>query len=181
MSEPLRQANRKLTRQLWVFAAGSLAFAFALVPLYDVLCSVTGFGDRKALTKAADVQNIAAADRDVTIEFIATNPTVGEWRLQPAAHSLVVRAGRLAEMKFIATNLLAKPAVAQAVPSIAPREVAEHFRKTECFCFTPQSFKAHETRELTVRFVVDPRLPANVDRLTLGYALYGATEMVAAN
>ena len=61
---------------------------------------------------------------------------------------------------------------AQAVPSIAPLQATQYFHKTECFCFTPQQFGAQQARELTVRFIVDPKLPATIDRLTLGYAMY---------
>ena len=51
------------------------------------------------------------------------------------------------------------PVVAQAVPSIAPSTTAKYLQKTECFCFTPQTFGAAEEREFTVRFIVDPDLP----------------------
>ena len=47
-----RGAHRSLTLKLLVFALGSFAFGFALVPLYDVLCSVTGVGDQKAAQHA---------------------------------------------------------------------------------------------------------------------------------
>ena len=50
---PLKQANRRLTRQLWVFAFGFFVFGFALVPLYSVLCEITGYGDRTQLGKAS--------------------------------------------------------------------------------------------------------------------------------
>ena len=48
----LRRQNRSLTGKLWLFVAGSFAFGFALVPLYRVLCQVTGFGDQKLLSEA---------------------------------------------------------------------------------------------------------------------------------
>ena len=60
------------------------------------------------------------------------------------------------------------------IPSIAPTQATQYFRKTECFCFAPQPFAAEQERELTVRFIVDPKLPVSVDRLTLGYAMYDA-------
>ena len=62
--------------------------------------------------------------------------------------------------------------VAQAVPSVAPITTAKYLQKTECFCFTPQSFGAAEEREFVVRFIVDPDLPAQVDRMTLAYSMY---------
>jgi cytochrome c oxidase assembly protein subunit 11 len=71
-------------------------------------------------------------------------------------------------------------ATGQAVPSIAPHEASPYFRKTECFCFTPQHFEAGQERELTVRFVVDPQLPKTVERITLAYSMYGVQQKLAA-
>jgi cytochrome c oxidase assembly protein subunit 11 len=169
--------------QLTLFAAGFLGFGFALVPLYDVICDVTGYGSRKNLTQATSLGTVQAAEqpksREITVEFISTMPTVGEWEFHPVEKSATVRTGQLATAKFVAKNLLALPATGQAVPSIAPHEAGPYFRKTECFCFTPQHFNALQERELTVRFVVDSQLPASVDRITLAYSMYGVSQKVA--
>ena len=175
MSEPSQaRANRKLTRQLWLFAAGSFAFGFALVPLYDVLCDVTGYGDRSRLAEAASVVEAPDASRTVTVEFVSTRPTFGAWEFQPAASAMQIQPGKLYEATFHARNLRDQAVTATAVPSVAPLQATQYFQKTECFCFTPQPFEAHEARALTVRFIVDPKLPANIDRVTLGYAMYDA-------
>jgi cytochrome c oxidase assembly protein subunit 11 len=168
------RANRKLTRQLLLFAAGSFAFGFALVPLYDVICDVTGYGNRERLRSAAEVTETPDINRTVTIEFISTAPTFGAWEFRPETSSIEVHPGRLYEAKFVARNLREQAVTAQAIPSVAPLQATQYFHKTECFCFTPQPFGALEERELSVRFIVDPALPANIDRLTLGYAMYDA-------
>jgi len=178
-----RKANRKLALQLWVFAGAFLAFGFALVPLYDALCQVTGYGNRRNLTQAATesaVTRTTEVAREVTVEFMSTMPRVGEWEFRPTQASAKVRTGQLFSATFIAKNLLALPATGQAVPSLSPNEASQYFRKTECFCFTPQHFNAGEERELTVRFVVDSQLPAKVDRITLAYSMFGAPQKVAA-
>jgi cytochrome c oxidase assembly protein subunit 11 len=167
-----QKANRKLTWQLWLFAAGSLAFGFALAPLYSVLCDVTGYGDRSKLRQSASVVEAPDETRTVTVEFISSAPTFGSWEFRPAVGSIEVHPGRLYEAKFYARNLRTQPVTAQAVPSIAPLQATQFFRKTECFCFTPQTFAGSEGRDLSVRFIVDPKLPSNIDRLTLGYAMY---------
>ena len=170
----MNKENRNLTRQLWLFAAGSFAFGFALVPLYDVICDVTGYGDRSRLVEAAAVEEAPDANRSVTIEFISTRPTFGAWEFRPATSTLEIQPGRLYEATFHARNLRDHPVTATAVPSVAPLKATQYFRKTECFCFTPQPFEARQERALTVRFIVDPKLPTNIDRLTLGYAMYDA-------
>jgi cytochrome c oxidase assembly protein subunit 11 len=168
----LNKENRKLTWQLWLFAAGFLGFGFALVPLYNVLCDVTGYGDRSKLQQAANVIEAPDDTRTITIEFLSSVPTFGSWEFRPERTQIEVHPGRLYEAKFYARNLRAAPVTAQAIPSIAPLQATQYFHKTECFCFRPQHFASQEARELSVRFIVDPKLPATIDRLTLAYAMY---------
>ena len=177
-----RGANRRLTGRLWLFVAGSFAFGFALVPLYRVLCQVTGFGDQKLLSVAvAPVRaGNAEADRTVTVEFMANLPTVGNWEFRPSQATLQVHPGQLYEASFIARNLTGHDTVAQAVPNIAPGEAASWFHKTQCFCFSPQSFRRGEQRVLPVRFFIDRALPSYVDRVTLSYTFYDTALRVAA-
>jgi cytochrome c oxidase assembly protein subunit 11 len=172
---PLNKENRKLTWQLWLFAAGFLGFGFALVPLYNVLCDVTGYGDRSKLQQAASVIEAPDDTRTITIEFLSSVPTYGSWEFRPERTQIEVHPGRLYEAKFYARNLRDAPVIAQAIPSIAPLQATQYFHKTECFCFRPQHFASQEARELSVRFIVDPKLPATIDRLTLAYAMYDST------
>lgn len=171
-SRSTKRANRWLTWQLWVFVAGAFGFGFALVPLYSVLCKVTGYGDKKELLEAATLPTRTDTSRWVRVEFMSTNPTVGEWDFHPVKSFINVHPGQLYEVSFIAKNLIDKNVVAQAVPSITPSEATQYFRKTQCFCFSPQPFTALQTRDLKVRFYVDPALPQDVDTVTLAYAMF---------
>lgn len=172
----VKTRNRRLVRQLCLFAAGSFAFGFALVPLYDVLCDITGYGSKKSLTEVSAASGTVDMSRRVTVEFISSMPTVGAWEFKPTKSSLEVHPGQLYEATFYAKNLVARAVTGQAVPSIAPSQATQYFRKTDCFCFTPQHFEAEQTRELKVRFFVDPALPRNIDRVTLAYALFDVPE-----
>jgi cytochrome c oxidase assembly protein subunit 11 len=176
--------HRRLTLSLWLLALGAFGFGFALVPLYDLLCAVTGYGDRKELLRASDVTARAdgsAVDvsRMVTVEFVANLPTVGNWQFTPEVHSMQVHPGRLYEAKFIARNQTAHTTWAQAVPNVAPSKATAFFRKTECFCFIPQQFAPGEARHMPVRFFVDSALPKHVDRITLAYTFYDTQGPVA--
>jgi cytochrome c oxidase assembly protein subunit 11 len=180
------RANRALTGRLWLFVAGSFAFGFALVPLYRVLCQVTGYGDQQLLREAATPPgagagaSAAASERIVTVEFLANLPTVGNWEFRPAQATLRVHPGRLYQASFVARNLTGHDTVAQAVPNIAPGQAAAWFHKTQCFCFAPQAFRSGEQRVLPVRFFLDRALPANLDRVTLSYTFYDTELRVAA-
>ncbi len=165
--------HRSLVLKLTLFVAGSFAFGFALVPLYDVLCSITGLGNQKSLLRAAELKaDTASQSRWVTIEFVANLPTVGNWEFRPVTNSIRVHPGKLYEADFLAHNLTGHATIAQAVPDIVPSKAAAWFHKTECFCFSPQSFARDEQRVMPVRFFVDPALPTYLDRLTLAYTFY---------
>ena len=164
--------NRKLTLKLLGFALGSFAFGFALVPLYDVLCDLTGFGNQKALAERRLSVEAPDDSRTITVDFVAELPSVGNWEFRPLVSSMQIHPGRLYSTEFMAHNLTGKNTVAQAVPNIAPGQAAGYFRKTECFCFTPQKFAVNEQRPMVVRFVVDPAIPRSVDRITLSYTFY---------
>ena len=66
------------------------------------------------------------------------------------------------------------------MPSIAPASIARYFKKTECFCFSPQKFATDEAREMPVRFIVDPALPPDIDRITLSYSFFDLPQTAAA-
>jgi cytochrome c oxidase assembly protein subunit 11 len=173
-----RGANRSLALKLLVFALGSFAFGFALVPLYDVFCEWTGYGNRKELTRPAVASERPEEARTVTIEFLADLPSVGSFEFKPTVASMQVHPGKLYETTFIARNLTGRATVAQAVPNVAPSKAGAYFRKTECFCFTPQHFARDEERAMPVRFIIDPKLPRYVDRITLAYTFYDQSTLV---
>jgi len=166
------QENKRLTLKLLGFALGSFAFGFALVPLYDVLCDITGFGDQKALAEQRLTVEKPDDTRTITVDFLAELPSVGSWEFRPVVTSMQIHPGRLYKTEFFAHNLTGHDTMAQAVPNISPGKAADFFRKTECFCFTPQHFNVNEQRPMAVRFVVDPAIPRSLDHITLSYTFY---------
>jgi cytochrome c oxidase assembly protein subunit 11 len=171
-----KRANRRLVRSLVIMTLGAFAFGWALVPLYDVLCRAAGIGNAEAKDGKSSVQESIDPNREVTIEFVADPASVGSYEFRPKVASMRVHPGKLYDTLFYAKNLTLQASVAQAVPSISPTGTAKYFHKTECFCFTPQKFAAGEGREMPLRFIVDPQLPANVDKLTLAYSFYDLTQ-----
>jgi cytochrome c oxidase assembly protein subunit 11 len=177
MSE-LGRANRNMTWKLLAIAAGSFGFGFALVPLYNVLCSVTGYGDQTKLLQKVSAIEHPDLKRTVTVEFLADVASAGGWEFRPVVRTVQVHPGQLFTAQFYAHNLTGRDTVAQAVPNIAPSEVAAYFHKTECFCFTPQHFKLDEAREMPVRFIIDPAMPEHIDLITLAYTFYDESSRV---
>jgi cytochrome c oxidase assembly protein subunit 11 len=171
-----QRANRKLVRGLLIMTAGAFAFGWALIPLYDVLCRAAGIGNAEAKSGKSAVREAIDPNREITIEFLAEPASVGSFDFRPKVASMRIHPGKLYDTLFYAKNLTQVASVAQAVPSISPTGTAKYFHKTECFCFSPQKFAAGEGRDMPVRFIVDPQLPGNVDKLTLAYTFYDTTQ-----
>jgi cytochrome c oxidase assembly protein subunit 11 len=153
-------------------ALAAFAFTFALVPLYRIACEKV-FGVR--LEKGpVDVSAKAAADRArwVTVQFDGGVNSKLPWAFHPEQETLRVHPGQQYEAKFFARNTSDHDIVGNAVPSIAPSRASGYFSKTECFCFTAQTLAAGESRDMPVRFIVDPDLPRDVNTITLSYTFY---------
>ncbi|MGH8629424.1 MAG: cytochrome c oxidase assembly protein [Burkholderiales bacterium] len=171
---------QRLQRSAWwlaLVAAAMVAFGYALVPLYETLCRLTGWngtaGSMLAPT-AADAGGVGAA-RSVAVEFLTTVNQGRGFEFRAEQSSVAVHPGALTTVNFYARNLSDHAVVAQAVPNVAPTEAARHFKKLECFCFTQQAFAAGEEKLMPVKFMLDPALPAFVDRVTLSYTFFDAS------
>jgi len=165
--------DRHLVWKVAGIGVAMFAFGFALVPLYDVLCAVTGYGGKTAATAVAVVEQ-PDASRTVRVEFLSSIARGTPFTLEPEVSHLEVHPGQLYETHFRARNLTGSPLVAQAVPSVAPGPAARYFNKAECFCFTSQQFAPHEELTLKLSFMVATELPAHVDTLSLSYTYFSA-------
>ena len=166
--------DRHLAWKVAGLGLAMFAFGFALVPLYDVFCAVTGFGGKTATVAVAVVEE-PDATRTVRVEFLASIARGAPFTLEPEVSHLDVHPGQLYETHFRARNLTGSTLTAQAVPSVAPGVAARHFNKVECFCFTSQEFAPHEELTLKLAFMVANELPAHVDTLSLSYTYFSAS------
>jgi cytochrome c oxidase assembly protein subunit 11 len=145
---------------------------FSLVPLYRIACEKV-FGIR---LEQGPGQARAAAEarkaRTVTVQFDGGVNSKLPWAFHPEQLSMQVVPGELYEAQYFARNDSERAIVGSAVPSVAPARASGYFTKTECFCFTAQTLQAGETRDMPVRFIVDPDLPADVKTITLSYTFF---------
>jgi cytochrome c oxidase assembly protein subunit 11 len=151
------------------------AFGYALVPLYNALCIVTGLNGKTA-TIATKLKDQPAVDlsRSVSVELVGTVNSRLPWDFAPVTPSLSVHPGAVQKVEFRARNNLPTPVVGRAVPSVAPGTAAKYFKKIECFCFDLQTLAGHEEKRMTVRFYIDPELPKSVTTVTLSYTFFDA-------
>ena len=175
MSEELKQKNTKLVKKLVIVALLMFGFGYALVPLYNVLCNITGQNVKLQETAAAEAKFDVDQNREVTVEFITAvnESTPLDFRVE--THSIKVHPGQYYTVNFYAKNNLATQLKAQAIPSISPGLAEEFFKKVQCFCFELQTFEAHEEKTMPVRFVVNPALPERYKTITLSYTFFDKT------
>jgi len=173
-----KKDTNRLVMQLVALAMGTFAFGFALIPLYDIFCEVTGFrtqNERAELTQEMTVD----LERLVTIEFIANNNQSAAWEFRPVISKMQANPGQIYTVNYFAKNLVNRKVVGTATPDVKPVEMNKHFKKLECFCFTQQEFNENEGREMPVQFVIDPNLPKHIERMTLSYTFFANEKLSA--
>lgn len=182
-NEPKSAARAARRNSLWLAAVvlAMFGFGFAMGPLYDAICRVTGFNGKTSGMAAAEPAAPAIdTTRKVKVQFLTTVNGSLPWIFRAEQTEIEVHPGEFATVKFYARNTESRDVVAQAVPNVAPWDAARHLRKSECFCFNNQPFKAGEEKEMPVRFVLDPELPADVDTVTLSYTFFDVTQTAKA-
>jgi len=164
------------TKRLYLLVLFMFGFGFAMVPIYDVLCDVTGLNGKTGRLSVGEAStNTIDQDRMVTVEFDTNTNDKLPWSFAAKEYKLRVHPGEVSEAVFVVKNKTDRAIVGQAIPSVAPPQASLFFNKTECFCFTEQTLKAHEEREMKVRFVVDSKLPEKIETMTLSYTFFLAT------
>lgn len=170
--------NSKVVKKLMLIVFGMFGFGFALVPLYDVFCDITGLNGKTSTTAAVYNTEQVDTQRIVTVQFISRTAQGIPWKFEPMVREIKVHPGEMKLVKFYAKNESTRDIIGQAVPSVSPGLAAAYFQKIECFCFTQQPLKANEEVEMALQFYVDPELPENISTLTLSYTLYDVTGKV---
>ena len=169
MATDLKTENRRLSRRLTIVAVGMFGFAFALVPFYNQICAALGINNIEQAAEAVNTQ--VDTSRTVTIELDSNTHDL-PWRFKPLVSVMTVHPGELAMVEYEIVNVRQAPVTGQAVPSYGPQRAAEYFKKVECFCFTQQTLGAGESRRMPVVFVVDPKLPKDVNTIALSYTFF---------
>jgi cytochrome c oxidase assembly protein subunit 11 len=176
----MNPAARRTTLKLSLTVVGMFGFGFALGPLYNALCKVTGWnGTWNPMVADAAAPVEPDYSRTVKVEFVTTVNGSSGWAFRAEQQSLNVHPGELYTVNFVARNLGEQELVAQAVPNVAPWDAAKHLKKTECFCFNNQPFAPGEEKQMPMRFMLGPDLPRSVDTVTLSYTFFDVTETAA--
>ena len=169
---PNKPATRGIAKMV-VVAVLAFGFSFSLIPLYRIACEkVLGIRLERTAAEGVTTTRQASNERVITVQFDGGVNSKLPWQFAPNLLTMTVRPGEQYEATYKATNTSTRPIVGSAVPSVAPARASGYFSKTECFCFTAQTLQAGETRDMPVRLIVDPSLPADVKTITLSYTFF---------
>ncbi|MEH6473993.1 MAG: cytochrome c oxidase assembly protein [Halopseudomonas sp.] len=162
-------------RRLIIAALLMFGFGFALAPLYDVFCRVTGINGKVtrngALTEPVEVD----LSRQIRVQLIAVNNEGMPWQFYPVSSELTVYPGEQRQTHYLATNPTKREMVARAVPSVAPSEAAQYVHKINCFCFESQLLASKASQQMPLVLMIDPQIPAHIQTITLSYTLFDIT------
>jgi len=169
----MSQRNQTISKAYWIklilVPLGMFAFAFALVPLYDTFCDITGLNGRTN-SASYDGKPISVDEsRTITIDFLASTASGFPVKFYPMTTKMKVVPGKLYTINYYAENRSNEVITGQAVPSVAPGEAASHLKKLECFCFNKQTFQPKQPIEMPVRFFVDSDIGKKIYNITLSY------------
>ncbi len=165
-------AKKKTATKLVLISIGMFAFAFALVPIYDVICDITGLNGKTGTIEQAEADKIALDNRTIQVQFVTTLNQSMPIEFEPQQSSMAIKPGQVTTINYRVKNLTSADINAQAIPSVTPALAASHFNKIECFCFENQILKANEEKVFTMRFIVNPKIPTNIKTITLAYTFF---------
>ena len=167
--------------KLLFVSAGMFVFGvFAMPPLYDKFCEITGIGQAGIRVSEAAPPTIDSAqkpgDRMVKLFLDATTNSALPWDFKPLERSIEVTLGKASTAVYKVSSLADKTTTGQAVYNVTPPEAARYFVKTECFCFSRQQLDASESRDMPVRFYIEQDLPEDIREITLSYTFFLNTQ-----
>jgi cytochrome c oxidase assembly protein subunit 11 len=169
-----------LLKKLLLVTVFMFGFGFALVPLYDVFCDITGLNGKTDNQAAAASDNVDT-NRLVTVEFIAHTQGGLPWTFEPEVKRIKVHPGEVHSLQFFVQNMSSADKVVQAIPSVSPGLAASYFHKIECFCFNQQPLLSQQRADLGLQFYIDRDLPQEYSTVTLSYTLFDISDKLKQN
>lgn len=175
MSDERNQKNTKLAKKLILVAILMFGFGYALVPLYDVLCDLTGQNAKLESVAKQESDFQVDESREIAMEFLTSLNRSAPLEFKVETPNLKVHPGQYYTVNFYAKNLSAHQIKVRAVATFTPGQTKEYVTKVICFCELEQIFAANEEKNMAVRFVVDPKLPERYKTITLSYTFFDIT------
>lgn len=174
------------SRHRWTVLGLSLAFAAmvalvaASVPIYNLICSVTGMGGTTRVATEAQADAIAAQGEKfpfITVRFNADVNRDMPWSFYPVQREVRVQIGVPQTIYYRAINRSSQRVTGTATFNVTPLQVGSYFDKIQCFCFSEQTLKAGQTVQMPVSFFIDPAIEDDpnakrIEEIVLSYTFF---------
>ncbi|MCD6047198.1 MAG: ctaG [Gammaproteobacteria bacterium] len=170
----MKPKNKAQKTLMILFGVAIFWFVFGwwIMPaMYNVFCQITGLNG-KIEGPSGYTDNTVDKTRTITVQFVANVNAGLPWDFYPERDSIRLHPGEIVRVVFYAKNNSNKTMTVQAIPSVTPGQAARYLRKTECFCFTTETFKPGEVEQMPVLFHIDTELPKDINELSLSYTMY---------
>ena len=117
-------------------------------------------------------ESLVDSSRSIEVRFLANTSAGLAWNFEPLVSKMTVHPGKVYEALYRVKSTTERDTVGQAIPSVSPGLAAEHFNKTECFCFTQQTLSGRESRDMPLRFIIDKDIDDKIQQITLSYTFF---------
>jgi cytochrome c oxidase assembly protein subunit 11 len=179
----LNRRNVLLGSAAMAASAAMLGFAFAMVPLFKIVCEKLGLD---GTTQRAYEAPHEITEIPITVRFDANTDKHLPWHFQPMQKSVDLKLGETKTIRYLATNTSDHATTGTATFNVTPEKIGQYFNKLECFCFTEQTLQPGQSVEMAVTFFVDPHMVKDatteeVRTMTLSYTFYPSIDGLPAN
>ena len=99
----MKKEAKKTLIKLVVAVPLMFAFGFALVPLYDVFCEVTGINGKVFQSEYSE-ELVTDDGRTIAIQFISTNNENMPWTFKPSEQVMKIETGKYHGATFYVKN-----------------------------------------------------------------------------
>lgn len=166
----MRKSSHKTILTTTLVVILMFGFTFAIVPIYNKLCRITG------LSTAVPSWVLPDLSRQITVQFTTTTNQTLACEFKPLQNDIKVHPNENNHVWFYIKNNTNKTLTLQAIPSIVPGVAVKYFHKIECFCFKQQTLKAGQALKMPMVFSLDKEIPAELNTISVGYTLFDVTQ-----
>ncbi len=147
-----------------------LVVFFVLVPLYGLLCAVTGYNLQPNNTKVV-LTDTGTSDREISLYIEARVLDNLPLKFSVDVPHQVIRVGKRMTNVFRIENYSDHPVSFRPIHLVSPQHAALSFTMLVCFCFNDQTIEPGGVREFPVVYGQGADLDPRVKEVTVGYTL----------